>query len=104
MPTVSIRISKDFAKLIKKAADIQRRKVSPFIRNCIEQQLFPTAIEHKMAFSNLTKMEAAKEKLLFKAVLESLLIGRSLLSSIDDAKVQPIIDKANEITKQYYNE
>lgn len=45
----------------------------------------------------------AREKLMFKANLETLLITRSLLSSIDDAKVQAIIDKANELTRQYYN-
>lgn len=103
MPSLTIRVSQDLAQKIRKLANKRGKEVSSFIRECLEQQLWPTSIIHKNRVSEKSKEEVAREKLMFKASLEVLLISRSLLSSIDDGKVQPIIDKANELTKHYYN-
>ena len=103
MPSFTIRVSQDLANKVKKSANKFGKKVSPFIRDCIEQQLWPTSIAHKNITPEKSKEETSREKLIFKATLENLLIVRSLLSSIDDSKIQPLIDKAKEITNQYYN-
>ncbi len=107
MPRIHLRITDEMDAQLKKLSAQRGIRPNQLLLSLVEKGLFSDVIDSSLTenLSAKQKLAQARKRVMFKSILETLLISRCLLMAIDkQSSVEAVIKKANQLVAQYYGE